>query len=243
MNYDRAPLLDRLAAEYVFGTMKPRVRARFQSIQRAVPAARQAVHTWEQRLMPFAQSIPPAEPPATAWAAIERRIGGGASRAESKMWLPWLSLMKPLLGFTFGVIATVGLVRLHPTAILNIDEVVQEYAALPASYVGLLTDADGNPVVLASSMRHGKTMSIKMLRKVEVPAGKVLQLWALPKDSAPFPLGLAPAEGKSTFEMADTSQKLLSQVSRLAVSIESAPAPLGAAPAPFVLTGHCVKLW
>src|SRR4051812_27404728 len=105
MNYDHAPLLDRLAAEYVFGTMKPRVRARFKAIQRALPAARQAVHTWEQRLMPFAQSIPPEQPPASAWSAIERRIGGQPAPAKAGAWLTWL---KPLAGFAFGVLATIG---------------------------------------------------------------------------------------------------------------------------------------
>ncbi|HEV7822195.1 MAG TPA: anti-sigma factor, partial [Burkholderiales bacterium] len=76
-----------------------------------------------------------------------------------------------------------------------------------------------------------------------VPAGKVLQLWALPQDGDPFALGVVPAEGKSTFQMADTSQALLSKVSKLAVSIEDAPARAGATPAPFVLTGDCVRLW
>src|SRR3954469_14892641 len=163
--------------------------------------------------MPFAQSIPPEQPPASAWSAIERRIGGQPVPAKSGSWLAWL---KPLAGFAFDVLATIGLVRLHPEGIVNIDRVVQEYAALPASYVGLLTDAANNPVVLASSMRYGKMMSIKMLRKVDVPTGKVLQLWAVPPDAAPFPLGVVPAEGKSTFEMADTSQNLLSRVAKLA---------------------------
>jgi anti-sigma-K factor RskA len=81
------------------------------------------------------------------------------------------------------------------------------------------------------------------LRRVEVPTGKVLQLWALPSDGDPFPLGVVPAEGKGTFRMANTSEKLLSKVSRLAVSIEDAPAGAGAKPAAYVLTGNCVKLW
>lgn len=240
MNYDRPELLDRLAAEYVFGTMSARVRSRFQAIQRALPAARQAVEDWEQRLTPLAHSVPPAQPSAAAWAAIERRIGGQASRPASSAWLAWL---KPVLGVAFGVVATLGLVRLYPTAVVPVDDIVQERGTLPASYVGLLTDAANNPVVLASSTRHGRIMSIKMLRKVEVPAGKVLQLWALPKEGTAFPLGVVPSEGKGSFTMTDTSEKLLSSVPRLAVSIEAGPARAGATPAPYVLTGNCVKLW
>jgi anti-sigma-K factor RskA len=242
MNYDRPELLDRLAAEYVFGTMSARVRRRFQKIQRALPAAQQAVHVWEQRFTPLARSVPSEQPSAAAWEAIDRRTGGQASRptAPASAWLAWL---KPALGVAFGVVVTLGLVRLYPTAVVPVDQIVQQRGTLPASYVGLLTDAANNPVVLASSTRYGKIMTIKILRKVDVPPGKVLQLWALPKEGAAFPLGVVPAEGQGSFPMADTSEKLLSSVPRLAVSVEDAPARAGAAPAPYLLTGNCVKLW
>ena len=240
MNYDRPELLDRLAAEYVFGTMSARVRRRFQSIQRALPAAQQAVQAWERRLTPLARSVPPEQPSAAAWEAIDRRTGGHAARTVAPTWLSWL---KPVLGVAFGVVATLGLVRLYPSAVVPVDEIVQERGTLPESYVGLLTDAANNPVVLASSTRHGRIMSIKMLRRVDVPPGKVLQLWALPKEGAAFPLGVVPSEGKGSFQMADTSEKLLSSVPRLAVSVEDAPARAGTVPTPYLLTGNCVKLW
>ncbi|MGA9033200.1 MAG: anti-sigma factor [Sulfuricaulis sp.] len=242
MNYDRPELLDRLAAEYVFGTMSARVRRRFQKIQRALPAAQQAVHVWEQRMTPLARSVPPEQPSAAAWEAIDRRTGGQTSRpvAPPSAWLAWL---KPALGVAFGVVVTLGLVRLYPTSVVPVDQIVQQRGTLPASYVGLLTDAANNPVVLASSTRYGRIMSIKILRKVDVPPGKVLQLWALPKEGAAFPLGVVPPEGQSSFPMADTSEKLLSSVPRLAVSVEDAPARAGVTPAPYLLTGNCVKLW
>ena len=245
MKYDHPELLDRLAAEYVLGTMTARTRRRFRAIQRASPAAQQAVEAWERRLSPLARSVPPVAPSAASWAAIERRTGGASTRAteSTSRWFAWTNWFKPALGVAFGVVATLGLVRLYPDAVVPVDEIVQARSKLPESYVGLLTDAANNPVVLASSTRHGKTMSIKILRKIEVPAGKVLQLWALPKEGAAFPLGVVPAEGKGAFQMADTSEKLLSAVPRLAVSIEDAPAKTGQQPAPFVLTGNCVKLW
>ena len=80
MNYDRPELLDRLAADYVFGVMSARVRRRFQAIQRALPAARQAVQLWERRFTPLARSVPPEQPSAALWEAIDRRTGGQASR-------------------------------------------------------------------------------------------------------------------------------------------------------------------
>jgi len=148
-----------------------------------------------------------------------------------------------MLGMAFGIVLALGLVRLYPSTFVPVDDIVQERGTLPQSYVGLLTDKEGNPVVLASSTRHGKLMTIKILRKVDVPQGKVLQLWALPKEGAAFPLGAVPAEGKGSFVMSDTSEKLLSAVPRLAVSVEEQPAAPGSQAAPFILTGNCVKLW
>ncbi|HXZ52088.1 MAG TPA: anti-sigma factor [Burkholderiales bacterium] len=242
MNYDRPELLDRLAAEYVFGTMSARVRRRFRAVQLALPAARRAVEFWERRMTPLARSVPPAQPSAAAWEAIDRRTRGRTSRPVESAFsrFAWL---KPALGVAFGAIITLGLARLYPTAVAPVDEFVQQRGTLPASYVGLLTDDSNNPVVLASSTRYGRIMSIKMLRKLDVPPGKVLQLWALPKEGPPFPLGVVAPEGQSSFQMADTSDKLLFGVPRLAVSVEKAPARAGTTPAPYLLTGNCVKLW
>jgi anti-sigma-K factor RskA len=116
---------------------------------------------------------------------------------------------------------------------------------LPQSYVGLLTDAAGKPTVLASSKRHGRLMTVKLLQSVEIPAGSVAQLWALPADgSAAFPVGVVPGSGTGSVALADDSEKLFFKVSRLAVSIEAAPVKAGDKPSgDFVLSGHCVKLW
>ena len=145
-------------------------------------------------------------------------------------------------GFAFGVIATLGVIGLFPE-VLPIEAIVQERGTLPQSYVGLLTDAQNNAVLLASSTRYGRILSIKRLRSVDVPSGRVAVLWALPRDAAPFVVGVVPLAEKGTLTLADTSEKLFTNVPRLAVSFETGvPAP-GATPSPFVLTGHCVKLW
>ena len=178
--------------------------------------------------MPLSAPVPPVTPTPAVWNAIDRRTGG-AARAPTRSWWSW---WQPAAALAFGVVATLGLVRMYPTSVVPIDEIVQERGALPQSYVGLLTDAAGAPTVLASSTRHGRQMSIKILRPIDVPAGKVLQMWALPREGAPFPLGVIPARDKGSFTMSGTSEQLLSNVPRLAVSIEDAPAGPGATPRP-----------
>lgn len=244
MNYDRPELLDRLAAAYVLGTLGSRARRRFARLCRTLPAAAAATRQWEARLAPLAASVPPAIPSPRVWERIARRLGHEAVAApRRRRW--W----QPALAFACGVFAAVGILRFYPEAMPGrplpppAQLSTQAQPALPASYVGLLLDAAGQPAALASTTRHGRRMDIKVLQPVALPPGKVLQLWALPVDGAPFPLGVVPAQGKGSFEMAGTAEALLSKVTRLAVSLEDTPAAAGATPAPFVLSGHCVKLW
>ena len=238
MNYDDPDLLDRLAAEYVFGSLSSRARRRFERLRQRLPAAEKAARDWETRLMPLSGSVPSELPPARVWNAIDERTGGGERRASTRPWR-WL---RPAWGFAFGVLATLGVVRLFPE-VMPIEAIVQERGTLPQSYVGLLTDAQNNAVLLASSTRYGRILSVKWLRPVEVPPGLVPVLWALPRDGAPFAVGVVPIADKAALTLADTSEKLFFNVTRLAVSFEAGmPAP-GATPSPFVLTGHCVKLW
>jgi anti-sigma-K factor RskA len=238
MNYDNPELLNRLAGEYVFGSLPSRARRRFEHVRQRLPAAEKAVLDWERRLMPLSGSVPPEQPPARVWKAIDERTGGGTRGASADSWR-WL---RPVGGFALGVLATLGVIGLFPE-IMPIEAIVQQRGTLPQSYVGLLTDAQNNAVLLASSTRYGRILTLKRLRRLEVPSGRIAVLWALPSNGAPFAVGVLPDAERATVMLADTSEKLFSNVSRLAVSFETvAPAP-GATPSPFILTGHCVKLW
>src|SRR5262245_13914004 len=238
MNYDKPDLLDRLAAEYVFGSLSSRTRRRFERVRQRLPAAEKAVLDWERRLMPLSGSVPPERPPARVWNAIDERTGGGTRVASADLWR-WL---RPVGAFAFGVLATLGVIGLFPE-IMPIETIVQQRGTLPQSYVGILTDAQNNAVLLASSTRYGHILSLKRLRPLAVPSGHVAVLWALPSNGAPFAVGVVPDAERAAVMLADTSEKLFSNVPRLAVSFETgAPAP-GATPSPFILTGHCVKLW
>ncbi|MDB5871508.1 MAG: hypothetical protein JWQ07_950 [Ramlibacter sp.] len=84
-------------------------------------------------------------------------------------------------------------------------------------------------------------MTVKVIGPVTPPAQGRLVLWALPADGPPFVLGNAPTSGSAISILPDTSEKLLSQVRKLAVSVETVDHPL--APGPLVLSGNCAKLW
>jgi anti-sigma-K factor RskA len=240
VNYDRPELLDRLAAEYVFGSMTPLARRRFQRLRRQLPSADAAARDWERRLMPLSSVVPAEAPPARLWDAIDARTGAPRARPATRGWRAWL---QPVLGLAFGVLATIGFVQLYPDAVVPVDTIVQSRGTLPQSYVGLLTTSQDVPVLLLSSTRHGRTLAIKRLRPLDVPAGRIAVLWALPRDGKPFVVGALPPGEHATMPLADESEKLFFTVPRLAVSFETALPAAGATPSEFVVSGHCVKLW
>lgn len=241
MNYLRPDLLDHLARGYAIGTLHGAARRRFAKLLASSREARQSVDGWNEELNALAVSIPPVQPGKAVWQAVLRRTArsGVATAQHRSRWLRALGLAGSL---ACGVVLTVALLRVEPRW-LGIEPTSK--VALAPSYVGLLTNAEGQAVVLVSSLRHGRTLNLKLLKPVTPPPGKVAYLWALPGDGQPaFLLGALPAAAKGTLSLADTSERLFAQVSRLAVSFETAPVAAGVAPsAPFTLSGHCVKLW
>jgi anti-sigma-K factor RskA len=243
MNYLLPERLDRLAREYALGTLAGPARRRFERVLRQAPAALRAVGAWQERLSGLAGAVPPMQPGDSVWRGLEQRLFVPA-RAVPRGPLQWLwgvLSLRALGGVLAGVLVGAVLLRLQP-GLIGLEP---QSEVLPQSYVGLLLDSAGKPTVLASSKRHGRLMTVKLLQPVDIPAGSVAQLWALPADgSAAFPVGVVPGKGTASVALADTSEKLFFKVSRLAVSFEAAPARAGDKPSgDFVLSGHCVKLW
>ena len=243
MNYLLPERLDRLAREYALGTLAGPARRRFERLLRQAPAAVRAVGAWQERLGGLTGAVPPMQPRESVWRALEQRLFTSSRRAAPEGPLQWLwgvLSVRALGGVLAGVFLCAVLLRLQP-GLIGMEP---RSEVLPQSYVGLLIDAAGTPTVLASSKRHGRLMTVKLLQPVNIPAGSVAQLWALPRDGSAFPVGVVPGTGTAAVALTDTSEKLFFNVSRLAVSIEAAPAKAGDKPSgDFVLSGHCVKLW
>jgi anti-sigma-K factor RskA len=238
MNLLRPALLDRLARDHALGVLRGGARRRFERLLGEQAAARDALARWQASLHALDTAVPAVAPSAALWAGLERRLFAPARRER---WWQALWSGRTVGGALAGAALCAVLLRAQP------DWVGLEPASpgLPASYVGLLHDAADRPSLLASSRRHGRVLTVKLLRPLAVPEGRVAQLWALPADgSAPFPVAVLPAQGSAALALAASSEQLFFKVSRLGVSFEPAPAPAGASPStPFVLQGDCVKLW
>jgi anti-sigma-K factor RskA len=241
--------LDRLAREYVLGTLTGGARRRFERLLRQTPAAALAVTAWQERFSVLAATVPPMEPREAVWRGLEKRLfqpqaqEAAAGKSAPLQWLWALLSGRALAGALAGVLLATAVLRTEPQW-LGLEESTE---ALPQSYVGLLLDPSGKPTLLASSRRQGRQLTVKVLQPVDVPAGKIAQLWALPASGQAFPvasLPALPARGSVTLTLPDSSEKLFSNVPRLAVTLETTPANPGEGMrSEPVLTGHCVKLW
>jgi anti-sigma-K factor RskA len=243
MTFGDPRLVEHLASAYVLGTLTDGARRRFERLRRDRADVNLAVSQWEARLGQLAHSVPAIRPSARVWRAVEARTRPQAQRA-SGAWAGWL---KPagfgLGGLAAGLVTGLALVTLAPALFLSADQAAMRSGEkLPQSYVGLLTDANGDGKLLVSSLRHGRTMTVKVIGPIAPPAEGRLVLWAVPADAAPFMLGPVPTSGSAVSMLPDTSEKLLPKVRKLVVTLESSEHP--AAPSPMVVfSGNCAKLW
>ncbi len=250
MRYSHPQLVEHLASQYVLGTLHGGARRRFEHLLGQRADLRLAVHQWEQGLGGLGQVVAPQQPSPQVWQRIAQRTvaQAGATAAGASTASGWLGWLRPaawgLSGIATGLIAAVAVFLWAPATFISTDQIAMRSGEkLPQSYVGLLTDAQGQGKVLVSSLRQGKTMTIKLIGPLAPPRPQQYYLlWAVPPQGPAFALGTLPAKGSATSQLPDTSEKLLSKVTQLIVTQETSANP--AAPsAEVVLRGNCAKLW
>jgi anti-sigma-K factor RskA len=205
MNLFLGDLPDRLAAEYVLGTLSGGARRRFDALLPAHPALRQAVSGWERRLLPMALKAETVQPAPRVWSAIEGKLG----------WTPPAKASSFRLRFwqAFAAMATVAAVVLGTTTHNGPTE---------APMIVVLHATKGTETLVAGLSADRQQISIQPLQKVALTSDQSLELWALKKDGPPASLGVI-ASDKLT---AINKHALPKDTKGLAVSLE----PLGGSP-------------
>ena len=247
MRYTHPPLLEHLASTYVLGTLRAGARRRFERLLTDRADVRALVTQWETRLGQLAMSVAPMKPSARLWPAIAAQTQSRDPRAQLAPGRAGLGSWMPagfgLGGLAVGVLAASALFMLAPTLFISSEFVAMRSGErLPASYVGLLTDELGNGKVLVSSLRFGKTMSVKVIGPITPPPVGRLVLWATPANGPAFALGTVPTSGTAVAMLAQPSEKLFANVSKLSVTVETEASPTSPHGAP-VYSGNCAKLW
>lgn len=236
--YHHASAVEQLAAAYVLGTLRGRARQRFEAVMWRQPQLVAAVEGWTQRLGPLHQALPVQAPSAALWGRIAQATGNAPVVAKSPSW--WQRLLAPVPA---GALAMGLVVGAMVPALWQAEMARQADMELPASYVGVLGTAHGQPGLVISSLRHGKVVDIKQVTPVPVPAGQVLYLWRIDKTGASTGLGPLPTGKWAHMALSEPAEKTFFTAVELAVSLEAAGTQPSAPSQPFVYRGLCGKLW
>jgi len=209
-------LVDRLAAEYVLGTLRGRARRRFERWL-VSPQVGSIVKDWESRLVGLEPKLEGVTPPATVWNGIEKRLE--LRRPGRAPAMRWIAVAASLLLF-----AVIGFFTLntHP---------------LPATQLAAL-QADAQTIYWRVEVLGAhQQLRLNVDRVHELPAGKAHELWALPADGgAPVSLGLMPHTGVELRTLTAAQRAALASAKQLAVSLEpSGGSPTGAPTGPVLL--------
>jgi anti-sigma-K factor RskA len=240
MDYSRPALADRLAAEYVLGTLRGPARRRFEALLPAHPALRQATQAWERRLVQLSEATPPVTPSPQVWAGIQQRLfdtadvdmktGPLAQAAQGvARWWQRLALWQGAAG-----LATVAAMAL---AVM----LAQPRPPQPPIVVVMAAQADAGgdgiqpAAFVASVSGDGRSLVLRPVSEGrQVALGKALELWAVPTRGAPRSLGLVSQQGITTVRRAS----LLVDTAAFALSVEPpGGSPSGVPTGPIISVG------
>ena len=203
-------LKNRLASEYVLGTMKGAARRRFETYLQNDAALRAEVSRWERHLMPLAERIAAVEPPARVWARIEAAIAAAPkqkSQPKSGIWNS-LTFWRVFALAASGVAAT-----------LLVAVALQKSATTEPTLMAVLAEeATAAPRVYIEQSKPG-FLFVKMIKPWSVNATRSHELWVIPKDGTPRSLGVINSASDTKIVRAELDARLVDGA-QFAVSIE-----------------------
>ena len=194
MNIERnQALVDKLAAEYVLGTLRGGARRRFDALMAQHALMRRAVDEWQDRLHPLAEFAPAAQPRPQVWDNISRQLGLQVAPGAG-----WLARLRDSLGFWRGLsLASTTLAALLVAVLLT-----QPFSGeAPPSFVAMLADDSAQPVAVVTGNARTHQLTVKLVAPQTVAADRSLELWAVPKVGNPRSLGLLAADGSITLPL------------------------------------------
>jgi len=198
-------LLDRLAAEYVLGTLRYRARRRFERWLLS-PQVGALVKAWEERLAGLEPQLAPVAPPAAVWHGIEEKLE--LRRMQRRPAARWLAIAASLAFFVMaGVLLTwqPGVVPV-PTLERTAESSLQTDPQTIYWHVQVLGD--------------NQELDLHVQNVHDLPPGKSHELWALPEGGAPVSLGLLPHTGDHHRVLNAAQRAALAGSKQIAVSLE-----------------------
>jgi len=202
------PLRERLASEYVLGTLRGGARRRFETLMQDDAALRRTTREWNERLGAMAEFAPPVAPDKRVWRAIEARLRWQAAVPRWQFWRHGSLALWRTLGLASSALA----------ALLLVTVLFERPDSARMSDIASLLDAQQRPALVVTADRTRGVMTVKVVADVPLTSEQALQLWAVPRAGKPRSLGVLGANRELTLPL--PANAIGADVALLAVSLE-----------------------
>jgi len=222
MKYEDAELRERLAAEYVLGTIPRLARQRFVRLVADDPSLARLVADWTERFAPLDTRTVAVEPPIRVRDAIRRSVLVDTRETIPRwQWRASLALWRSAaLAAATAAVALVLYIAFSPAPPLPV-------------VVAILSDSNGTPGWVAVRGPRPHEITVGAIHPLAEDAAHSLELWAI-AGGVPRPLGLLDPQPSRPVSL--QVAQLPSRGETLAVSIEppnGSPTGLPTGPVPY----------
>ncbi len=220
MNYDDPQLRERLAAEYVLGTLHGRARRRFEALLAADASLRASVVQWENRLHPLSEHLPPQTPPARVWQQIQQRLvtetppaqhtTPTATASRNTLWnnlVFWRGFGLAAAGILLGMTIMLMQPALHTA---------------PEERMVVVTNQQAEPLWVISTQPNARKVMIKTMHGPGMGPDKACVLWLIWRDGTIQNMGELPERSGQEIVAMPKGMKRRPDKAEVAISIETA---------------------
>ena len=203
------------AAEHALGVLSSSERRAAEARMASEPEFAALVEAWRERLAPMTEQIRPITPPYSVWAAVLRSLPANDNVAVKRGLRFWRGATAASLTLAAASLALAVFVGNRPPVMIQPPAPGQ---LLDAS----LVSQSGAPVPLfvAAYDPVRKALIVTSLVTANNDPAHVHELWVIPSDGKPRPLGILEPGKTRAIPMPEKLLPSLAEGSALAVSVE-----------------------
>ncbi len=226
--------LQRLAGEYVLGTLPAAQRQQVEQRIQTEPLLRTAVEAWEQRLLPLTLLVDEEEPSAQLWPRILKDRRRQSATAQSS-WGSWWSDVRVWRGLAAGGFAAAAVMA----AVMVVSPTSP---VLGSNFMVVLVDPQESAPGWIVQASADKQLTLTPLGPVSVPGQKSLQFWTKGEGwDKPVSLGLVEPGKTVTLALEKLPPLQVNQLFEITLEPENG-SPTGRPTGPILFIGKAAKL-
>lgn len=207
--------LEALAAEHALGVLSERERAEAEVRMTRDPAFARLVDAWRLRLASLAQALPPVAPSPAVWSAIERALPANDNTAVRRRLRFWRGATAGALGLAAASLAFAVMLANRPPVVL------QAPPPAPILNASLMSQSGGaQPMFVAAYDPVRQALIVTSLVKPGDDPTHVHELWIIPADGRPHPIGMIGPGKSKAMPMPKAMVPMFAPGAAIAVSVE-----------------------